>query len=228
VQSYDKIKPEPAEFEAKNHTVSEEYKGGQVEEAVRQRVTGATPYKVEQFANLFIVAFSKDQMTIVDQHAAHERILYEKALESFDKNKMDSQKLLIPVNVEMEPSIIAASEEYFDMLYNLGFELERFGPRAIIVNAVPAVSSQKNPETLVKDLLADLIEYGAESADRFKMTAQRFACRVAIKAGDRLSEEMMKALIKALFETENPYICPHGRPTILRFSSEELRERFGR
>jgi len=76
--------------------------------------------------------------------------------------------------------------------------------------------------------LSDLLEYEDESEDRFKLAAQRFACRAAIKAGDKLSEEMMRGLVKALFEAEDPYICPHGRPTIIRFTTEGLRNRFGR
>jgi DNA mismatch repair protein MutL len=198
-------------------------------DSVRQEsAVNLTPYKVEQFGDLFIVAFSKDQITIIDQHAAHERILYEKALKSFELQKMTSQKLLLPVNIEMEPMMLSAVEEYFELLANLGFDLERFGPRSVAVYGVPAVTTGKNPENLVRDLLSDLLEYGNESEDRFKITAQRFACRAAIKAGDRLSEEMMKGLVKSLFQAENPYICPHGRPTIIRFTVEGLRSRFGR
>ena len=167
-------------------------------------------------------------MTIIDQHAAHERILYEKALKSFENQKMTSQKLLMPINVEMEPVMLSAAEQYFDLLSSLGFELERFGPRSLAIYGIPAVTSGKNPEILARDLISDLLEYEDESTDRFKLAAQRFACRAAIKAGDRLSEQMMRGLVKALFEAENPYICPHGRPTIIKYSVEGLKARFGR
>jgi DNA mismatch repair protein MutL len=186
------------------------------------------PHRMIQFADLFIVAFTKDRLMVVDQHAAHERVLYERALKSFDKQKMTSQKLLFPVNIELEPYLLSGAEEYFEILRDLGFELERFGPRSLAVYAVPAVVTGKNPESLVKDLIGDLLEYEKEAPDRFKLTAQMFACRAAIKAGDRLSEEMMSALLEQLFKCENPYICPHGRPTVIRMSAEELRERFGR
>jgi len=185
-------------------------------------------HRIEQFADLFIVAFSNDRITIIDQHAAHERILYEKALDSFENQKMVAQKLLMPINVEMEPLMLSAAEDYFELLASLGFELERFGPRSIAIYAIPAVTSGKNPENLIKDILSDLVDFGSEAEDRFKLAAQRFACRAAIKAGDRLSEEMMRGLVKTLFEAKNPYICPHGRPTIIRFSVEELKTRFGR
>jgi DNA mismatch repair protein MutL len=194
----------------------------------RGAILGPTPYRVEQFADLFIIAFSRDQIVIIDQHAAHERILYEEALKSFERQKMDSQKLLLPVNIEMEPGMIAGAEQYFELLSNLGFELERFGPRSLAVYGIPAVTSGKNPENLVKDIISDLLEYESESEDRFKLTAQRFACRAAIKAGDRLSDEMMRGLVRALYQAENPYICPHGRPTVIRMTVEELRSRFGR
>lgn len=186
------------------------------------------PHRMIQFADLFIVAFTKDRLMVVDQHAAHERILYERALKSFEKQKMTSQKLLFPVNIELEPYLLSGAEEYFEILRDLGFELERFGPRSLAVYAVPAVVTGKNPESLVRDLIGDLLEYEKEAPDRFKLTAQMFACRAAIKAGDRLSEEMMAGLIEQLFKCENPYICPHGRPTVIRMSAEELRERFGR
>jgi DNA mismatch repair protein MutL len=199
-------------------------------EAVKrgESVFELAPYRVEQFANLFIIAFSRDQITIIDQHAAHERILYERALKSFDRQKMSSQKMLMPVNIEMEPGMIAGAEEYFELLNNLGFELERFGPRSLAIYAVPAVATGKNPETLVRDLLSDLMEYGDESEDRFKLAAQRFACHTAVRGGDRLSEEMMRGLVRELFKAENPYICPHGRPTIIRYTVEGLRSQFGR
>ncbi len=193
-----------------------------------KRVLGSSPYKVEQFADMFIVAFSRDQVMIIDQHAAHERILYERALKSFQEQKLTSQKLLLPINIEMEPSMIAAAEQYFDLLDSLGFELERFGPRALAVYGIPAVTGGKNPEGLIKDLLSDLIEYGSESEDRFKLAAQMFACRAAIKAGDRLGEDMMRGLVRELYNAENPYICPHGRPTIIRHTVESLRQKFGR
>ncbi|MBD3218177.1 MAG: DNA mismatch repair endonuclease MutL, partial [candidate division Zixibacteria bacterium] len=124
---------------------------------VGESVFELAPYRVEQFANLFIIAFSRDQITIIDQHAAHERILYERALKSFDRQKMSSQKMLMPVNIEMEPGMISGAEEYFELLNNLGFELERFGPRSLAIYAVPAVATGKNPETLVRDLLSDLM-----------------------------------------------------------------------
>jgi len=200
-----------------------------VEKSTREEsVFELTPYRVEQFAHMFIIAFSRDQITIIDQHAAHERILYERALKSFEHQKMSSQKLLMPVNIEMEPGMISGAEEYFELLNNLGFELERFGPRSLAIYAVPAVASGKNPETLVRDLLSDLMEYGDESEDRFKLAAQRFACHAAVRGGDNLSEEMMRGLVRELFKSENPYICPHGRPTIIRYTVEGLRSQFGR
>ena len=222
----EEIKPVEVQSDSRSEVpLSQPFK---TESRPAEPVIGISPYRVEQLGDLFIVAFSRDQLTIIDQHAAHERILYEKALKSFEKQKMTSQKLLMPINVEMEPVMLTASEQYFDLLSSLGFELERFGPRSLAIYGIPAVTSGKNPERLVLDLISDLLEYEDESEDRFKLAAQRFACRAAIKAGDRLSEEMMRGLVKALFEAENPYICPHGRPTILKFSTEGLKVRFGR
>jgi DNA mismatch repair protein MutL len=231
--SLENIRPVPerkAEETTENHSakpVNEaESSTGQVKK--EESVFELTPYRVEQFAHMFIIAFSRDQITIIDQHAAHERILYERALKSFDRHKMASQKLLMPVNIEMEPGMLSGAEEYFELLNNLGFELERFGPRSLAIYAVPAVASGKNPETLVRDLLSDLMEYGNESEDRFKLAAQRFACHTAVRGGDKLSEEMMRGLVRELFKSENPYICPHGRPTIIRYTVEGLRSQFGR
>lgn len=220
----DEPKPQPA---GQIETPSSQFESEAQTEPIK-KVLGSDLIRIEQFADLFIVTFSGDQIAIIDQHAAHERILYEKALRSFERQRLDTQKLLLPVNFEMEPAMLAAAEQYFDMLAKLGFELERFGPRSLAIYGVPAVVARKNPESLVKDLLADLLEYESEAGDRFKIAAQRFACRSAIKAGDKLTQEMMRGLLKALFHCENPYICPHGRPTIIRMTVEELKTRFGR
>ncbi len=165
---------------------------------------------------------------IIDQHAAHERILYEKALGAFDREQLVSQKLLFPVNIELDPGVFHATEMAMDQLNQIGFEVKPFGARSVAVYAAPALARGANPEKLLRKILDDLSGIDAGGDKVHKKLAQSFACRAAIMSGDRLTEEEMAALVADLFRCENPYVCPHGRPTMVRLNKSELEKRFGR
>jgi DNA mismatch repair protein MutL len=180
------------------------------------------------FSDLYIVVFSSEAIFIVDQHAAHERILYEKALAAFDRSHLVSQKLLFPVNVELDPASYQIAEATIDELNSLGFEIRPFGARSVALYGVPAVARNANPEKIYRNIIDDLDAVGSEGENIHKKVAQSFACRAAFMAGDRLSEEEMSALVSDLFTCRNPYVCPHGRPTLIKMSVAELEKRFGR
>ncbi len=184
--------------------------------------------RLQQLALLYIIAVTSDSILIIDQHAAHERILYELALKSFGHHTIASQRLLFPLAVHLEPDDLFTYEKEKESLAALGFVVTSFGPRQIQIEAVPAVLGQKNPETIFRELLDDFSDVKGDEQKRFQKRAASFACRGAIMSGDRLSEPAMRALFENLMSAENPYVCPHGRPTMIRFSKHELDIKFGR
>ncbi|OYD16351.1 hypothetical protein CH333_03560 [candidate division WOR-3 bacterium JGI_Cruoil_03_44_89] len=171
-----------------------------------------------QLHDSYIFAQTKTGVLILDQHAAHERILYERIM----KEKPASQKLLFPLIVVLS----AKEHEIFmrlkDTLIKFGFEVEEFGERTIRIISI---------SSFLKDITEDEfreILYEIRDAKPFSDIARILACRGAIKQKEKLSPEEMNALIDNLFATENPYFCPHGRPTMIKWSIEELARRFGR
>jgi DNA mismatch repair protein MutL len=184
--------------------------------------------RFQQLAQLYIVAIGQESILVIDQHAAHERILYELALRSFNANAITGQQLLFPLTIHLEPDDFITYNEEKESLAALGFSLSSFGPRQIQLNAIPAVLGAKNPELLLRELLDDFSDITGDSQKRYSKKAASFACRGAVMAGDRLDEPAMRALFEQLMTTENPYVCPHGRPTMIQFSKDELDVRFGR
>jgi DNA mismatch repair protein MutL len=110
----------------------------------------------------------------------------------------------------------------------LGFEIRPFGSRSVAVYAAPAVARDANPEKILRHMIDDMEGLDSGSEKIHKKLAQSFACRAALKAGNRLTKEEMAALIADLFRCQNPYVCPHGRPTLIKLSKSELDKRFGR
>jgi len=181
-----------------------------------------------QIHNIFIMAPIKNGVLLIDQHAAHERILYEQALESLKGSSVPSQQLLFPISIELSKSekvLIEAASRYFR---TFGYDIEDFGGNAVSVSAIPAFLKQQQ----VKDAIRESLDYllDEHTVKRFPEEhlrfAASFACGSAIKAGQELSSEEMNALLNGLFATTNPYTCPHGRPTLVRLSLGELRRRF--
>jgi len=186
------------------------------------------PYHLVGFSDLYVVAFSADAIFVIDQHAAHERILYEQALAAFEREQLVSQKLLFPINIELDPGAYNRAEEAMDELNTLGFEIRPFGSRSVAVYAAPAVARGENPEKILRDIIDDLVGLESEGEKTHKRLAQSFACHAAVKSGYHLTEEEMAALVADLFRCHNPYVCPHGRPTLIKLSKSELEKRFGR
>jgi DNA mismatch repair protein MutL len=177
---------------------------------------------------MFVLAPIKNGILLIDQHAAHERVLYEQALADMEAGSPVSQQLLFPIVFEMsgtEKAVLASGGEYFN---NLGFEISDFGGNAVSVSALPAFLKDSQAEEAIREMARYLLE--GRDPEKFKEPQKRFAaafaCGTAIKTGQKLSQEEMNALINTLFSANNPYTCPHGRPTLVRISVDELARRF--
>jgi DNA mismatch repair protein MutL len=183
---------------------------------------------VQQLNNTYIICADQDELVLIDQHAAHERILYDRLAQK--SVAQEQQTLLIPETLELAPTEALVLGDSLDYLNELGFNLEVFGHNSFIVRAVPAVASKQPARQLLTDLIADLVNLGKSSQVAIKEENIRklVACHSAIKAGDPLTPLEINQLLKDLYQTENPATCPHGRPTMVRFPLSEINKRFGR
>lgn len=180
-----------------------------------------------QLQQRYIVAHTGQGILVVDQHAAHERILYERALRHLEGEQATGQQLLFPVVVELQPGESALLESLAGDLARLGVHVEPFGGDSVILRAAPA-TWEGDPATMLRDLLDDVSERTRRSEERRGALAASFACRSAIKSGRRLDLVEMNRLIDELFATGLPHGDPHGRPTYIILSVEDLDRRFGR
>ncbi len=181
-----------------------------------------------QVHNKYIFAQIKNGLIVIDQHVAHERILYERALESFEKRSPSSQQLLFPQVIELSPEDYSVLLEMTPFLLNIGFVVKAFGKNTVVVEGVPTDLKIKNDERILLNIVD---EYKRGKRDRPEIrenVAASFACHSAVRAGEQLSREAMNALIDQLFSTKEPYFCPHGRPVIVHISLDELDKRFKR
>ncbi|KPL20001.1 MAG: hypothetical protein AMJ92_00720 [candidate division Zixibacteria bacterium SM23_81] len=181
-----------------------------------------------QLHNLYVFAAIKSGLVIVDQHAAHERVLYEQAKKSFKATAATSQQLLFPQVVELSQSELQVLDQHTDLLSKLGFSVRPFGEKTVLVEAEPAALKSSGHGRVLREILDDLSTQQTTELDAEEKLARSFACKGAIKGGDPLTQEEMNALLNMLFATSAPYTCPHGRPTVIRMSLDELARKFGR
>ena len=177
----------------------------------------------------YILSQIKSGLMMIDFHAAHERILYEKALRSFDANLPFSQQLLFAQTVKVDPADYELLKEIEPYLNKLGFEIKFFSKNTIAVSGVP---SDIKVDSEIDTLMEILQEYRANEREKQldirDNVAKSFSCRAAVKAGDKLSEQEIRVLVDQLFATSMPYVCPHGRPIVIKIPLTELDRRFGR
>jgi DNA mismatch repair protein MutL len=199
-----------------------------------ERATAAGPttplIPLGQFRDTFILAVDDDGIAIIDQHVAHERILFERITERLTSGRLESQRVLEPVLVELSPGGCAALVAHAADLDRLGFEVEEFGGGAVRVSAFPALLARSDCETTVRALAEDLdgLDRGAAAQDALQRIAATMACHAAVKAHDPLTPEKMRYLIEELRRTAYSTICPHGRPVMLRLGRRELEKQFQR
>uniref|UniRef100_A0A7C4YFB5 DNA mismatch repair protein MutL n=1 Tax=candidate division WOR-3 bacterium TaxID=2052148 RepID=A0A7C4YFB5_UNCW3 len=174
--------------------------------------------KFWQFHNSYIIAQTRNGIVIIDQHAAHERIIFEKL-----KNRNDSSvKLLNPVEIEFTPFELENIKNAEKKLNEIGFRFKIFSNNTIVVEAVPSLLEDLSPENL-GNLFREISE---RNDNPYHKIIESIACHSAIKQGEPLTEDEISYLINELFSTERPYTCPHGRPTLFEISIEELERRF--
>jgi DNA mismatch repair protein MutL len=176
------------------------------------------------------VAQSGDSLVLVDQHAAHERLVYERFKEALVAGRVQSQMLLIPAIVELPEEDCARIEEAVPALEQLGLYLERFGPRAIAVRETPGLLGQTDIEPLINDIADGLAEWESAAAlgDRLEAIIGRMACHGSVRAGRRLKPDEMNALLRDMERTPHSGQCIHGRPTYVELRRADLERLFGR
>ena len=165
-------------------------------------------------------------MYMIDQHAAHERVLYERFVRQRLERRPDAQALLEPVTLELSPPQRALLAEQEELLGEHGFQVEPFGEGSYLVRALPAALGTSDPRQAVASFLDVMLEEG--EGDRRDRVAMSLACHGAIRAGKTLSQEEMRELVSLLEASEAPHTCPHGRPTMLHMSADTLARQFGR
>jgi DNA mismatch repair protein MutL len=182
-----------------------------------------------QIHNKYILVQIKSGLMIIDQHVAHERVLYERALASFERAIPSTQQLLFPHTVELAAGDFALAKELMPHLLGIGFGLKIFGKNTIVLEGVPTDVKAGTEGSILQDILDEF----KNNQHRVKLeakdnVAKSFSCKAAVKAGDRLAESEMRGLIEKLFATSMPYVCPHGRPVVVKISLSELDRRFMR
>jgi DNA mismatch repair protein MutL len=187
---------------------------------------------LHQIHRTWILAESRDGLLIVDQHSAHERVLFERLMNAYAEGGAEAQRLLFPLTVKLTPQELREVEEVEGLLARAGFEVEAFGNDTVIVHTVPNPHPWFDAERCFREMVAeltagtsDLMRSARNQHERIAMT---FACKGAIKAGQVLGQREMQELFEALFATELPWHDVHGRPTVVRLSVAELERKFGR
>ncbi|MFA6468963.1 MAG: DNA mismatch repair endonuclease MutL [Bacteroidota bacterium] len=182
-----------------------------------------------QLHNKYILTQIRSGMMIIDQHVAHERILYERALTRMNNAVPSSQQLLFPQTIEMPAGDYSLAKDLLPFLNSIGFETKPFGKNTIVLEGVPPEVKAGTESTILQEILDEYknnqLRVKLDARDNI---AKSFSCKAAIKAGERLSEVEMRSLIDQLFATSMPYVCPHGRPVLIKLSLAELDRRFFR
>jgi DNA mismatch repair protein MutL len=182
---------------------------------------------IGQVSRMYILAEKGEDLIIIDQHAAHERILYEQVMRS---KKSRVQELITPVMIELTPKEKVLMEEYIPYLEEYGFGISEFGDNTYVVTFVPEVFGRLEDADVIHDVISDLLAEGKVKKDTgiSEKVSKTLACRAAIKGGSACTLNQMEDLIEQLKTAENPYSCPHGRPTVITFTKGELDRMFAR
>jgi DNA mismatch repair protein MutL len=176
----------------------------------------------------YIVSPISSGLVIIDQHVAHERVLFEEAMAAFDANAMAAQTLLFPEEMEFSPDDFSTLLDVLPYLEKMGFRMKAYGENTVMIEAIPSEMSWGNEKDIIREMLDNYLETQKKYASFQEALAASFACKAAVKAGDALNIEEMRELVNRLFGTKHPYYCPHGRPIIVQLSMDELDRRFER
>jgi DNA mismatch repair protein MutL len=185
---------------------------------------------IGQYSNSYMVCQIDDELVLVDQHAAHERIGFEKLRSQVASGGVESQALMFPVVVELEHREAALMSEYLEEFKRFGFEVEDFGGRSFSITAVPALVSDVDVERLVRDVADELNQIGRAGKldDEIERVLSVLACHSMVRANQALSQSEMQQLLKDLAEIDFASCCPHGRPVMHRMSKRDVEKFFHR
>jgi DNA mismatch repair protein MutL len=184
---------------------------------------------VGQVGASYIITEGPDGLFLIDQHAAHERILYEQFMAEWDNGQMAAQGLMAGTAVHLSPPQATLLEDNLPVLEKLGFQIEPFGPNAFMVRAVPSLLIKQDPAQALLDVIEDLERGDAPLQGKIEAKIILRVCKTAaVKAGQTLSPTEMEAMIRQLEACHNPHTCPHGRPTLIHLSVAQLARQFGR
>ena len=184
--------------------------------------------RIWQVHSKYIISEINSGLVFIDQHVAHERVLYEEAMMAFESTSMASQTLLFPELLEFSSDEFDGLLDILPYLEKIGFKVKKVGDYSISVEATPSDVSWGNERQVIRDIIDDFLETRKTSSSYKESIAASFACKAAVKAGDKLTHDELQLLVNRLFATEHPYYCPHGRPIIVQMSLEELDKRFER
>jgi DNA mismatch repair protein MutL len=202
--------------------------GGQVSDVAAAAARPMIP--LGQFRDTYIIAIDDEGIAIVDQHVAHERVLFERVMEKLTSGRLESQRLLTPIVIELSPAHRQVLSQHAGVLDRFGLEVESFGGSSVMLAAVPALLDPAESEAAVRALAEDLEGNGGASRveDALRRIAATMACHAAVKANYPLTQEKMRHILEELRRTAYSSVCPHGRPVVLRITRREVEKNFQR
>lgn len=189
-----------------------------------------SPPRAIQMHNLYLVVETEEGITIIDQHALHERVMYEQLRERFTSGPLESQRLLLPESLKVTPAQMALLEEHCELLQKLGIETSSFGEDAIAIQSFPVIMKDTDVVTFMRDLMDKLSDRTSKTDSDIPLNdiLSMMACKASIKAGDPLTREEIDALMRQRHLIDKSESCPHGRPTMLRLTKADLNRQFHR
>ena len=187
-------------------------------------------YARAQLHGIYVLAENAEGLVLVDMHAAHERITYERLKQSWQSHGIQSQPLLVPINVDVSEKEAAWVESGAELFAELGLEVDRTGIEAVRIRQVPVVLAQSDSEALLRDVLSDLMQHGSSTRIREAMNEvlSTMACHGSVRANRKLTIPEMNALLRDMEQTERSGQCNHGRPTWTQLTIDELDRLFQR
>lgn len=194
----------------------------------KETVEDVSTGNIWQIHEKYIVSQINSGLVIIDQHVAHERVLFEDALTAFEKAPLGAQTLLFPETLEFSADEFSVLLDILPNLNKLGFRMQEFGKNTVMVEAIPSEMVWGNEKTIIREIMDSFLENKKKYSSWQEGLAASYSCHAAVKAGDLLTIQEMQALVNRLFATKHPYYCPHGRPIIVQLSIEELDKRFER
>ena len=226
--------PSELQFEAiQSKGMTDDFLIDRANERIVESDESIIPEKLEseiiwQLHNKYLITEIKSGLVIIDQHVAHERVLYESARAAIDGNGMASQTVLFPQTLKLQPDEYSNLLNIIPYLEKIGFKLREFGETSIVIEGIPVDVNWGTEKEVISEILEKYIHNNELDASFIDYIAATFACKAAVKAGDPLNPEERKHLIDKLFATNHPYYCPHGRPIIINLSLDDLDKRFER